>query len=300
MKKILIILLIFSLFIGLLTRLAELHWFFELFTHYVVYYALLGAVLALLSVFKQMWKTALLFTTLAAINLATFAPYLSAAVPSGEPNFTLLSQNFFFRNEAFDEFYDLLDQENPDLFVIHEAGPQWWNVLGNFADEYPYLTITQETGVHGIVMGSRVPGTYEEIPLGTKFGLLFTPDDQTFQILAVHPFAPITGAYAAERNAQFADIVSFVKESTVPTIVVGDFNSTPWSPYFQQLLEESGLSDSRLSFGIVPTWHAHNFLFQLPIDFALVSADILVSDFYSAQKNSADHLPIVLKFKMAY
>src|SRR3989338_6472632 len=206
------------LLLQLFLILGKWWWFFELFTHYSVYYVLTAILLILFALPLRAWKSVLVLVTLLSINLASFAPYLSAfptAQALDEPTLSILSQNFYFTNENF-----------------------------------------------------------EEIPLGSKFGLEFIPNSQNYRVLAVHPFAPITEGYAAERNAQFADIVTYVKSGTLPTLVVGDFNSAPWSPYFQELLEDSDLADARLGFGLVPTWHAHNFLFRLPIDYVLTTPEI--------------------------
>ncbi len=304
MKKFLSLLLAVSLTVESFALLGRFNWFFELFTHYTVYYALIGTALLLITAAIHRWKTALIFAVLISINLATFAPYLSSAkledapegtslpLPTLTPNLSVLSQNFYYTNTNFDEFQTLLSKKDPDIFVIHEAGHQWQNELATFQDEYPFIQITRETGVHGIVVGSKNPGTFQEIPLGTEVGLQFIPEDQSYRLLAVHPYAPVTEAYAEERNEQFADIETYVKSSEIPTLVVGDFNCTPWSPYFQDLLETTGLKDSRLGFGIVPTWHAHNFLFQLPIDFILTTPQIETVFFSSTEKTDSDHLGI--------
>jgi len=293
-------LLISALLIQSFVLLGKTGWFFELFTHYTLYYAVLGTVILLYAIALQRWKSALLFATLISINLATFAPYILTTEPSlplttaTDPTLSILSQNFYYKNTHFEETATQLATYQPDIFIIHEAGPLWGEHLNEFQTTYPYLQITQETGVHGIVMGSKIPGTFQEIPLGTEVGLEFIPSSAepsgpSYRLLAVHPQAPVTPAYATERNAQFSDITTYVNSSPLPTLVVGDFNSTPWSPYFQDLLSDTKLQDTRLGFGIIPTWHAHNFLFQLPIDFVLASSQFQTLDFRSTEKTSSDH-----------
>ncbi len=289
------------LILQLFLILGKTWWFFELFTHYSVYYALITALLILIAIPLKAWKTALVLAVLFSINLASFAPYLQIfpKPAAEEPTLGILSQNFYFTNDNFEEIQFLLDQNDPDIFVIHEAGPQWQNALPKFSADYPTLYLTAETGVNGILVGSKTPGNFEEIPLGGKFGLEFIPDSQNYRVLAVHPFAPLSEGYAAERNAQFTDIVSYVKSSSLPTLVVGDFNSAPWSPSFQELLTNSGLQDTRLGFGLIPTWHAHNFLFQLPIDYVLTNAGFETLSFKRTAKTSADHWGIFAELKLS-
>lgn len=294
-------LLITALCIELFVLLSKSFWFFELFSHYTLYYAVLGSLFAVLALARRHFKTALIWATLVCINIPSFAPYLLTAAPLPTPNtqeLRILSQNFYYKDDDVDAFLAVVHEENPDLILVHEASSLWETAQDKFRNEYPSMALTNETGIHGIFMASKIPGTFEEIPLGNHVGLLFTAEDQRFQVLGVHPNAPLTPAWAADRNAQFAGISAFAQNSTIPLVVAGDFNCTPWSPYFTTLLADSGLRDSRLGFGLAPTWHAHNPLFWLPIDHALVSPDLQVQNFKTTKAIDSDHRGILLDLSL--
>ncbi|MEK9159441.1 MAG: endonuclease/exonuclease/phosphatase family protein [Patescibacteria group bacterium] len=283
-------------FLQLTLFLAKTWWFFELFVHYAHYYALLGTLLALFAINRRHWKLALLFLTFTSIHLGTLSPYLSRSTPSAaKPTLTILSSNFYYTNDDFEELQPILAQENPDLFMIHEAGEQWTQGIELFRADYPYSALSNDLGVQGIAMASRIPGSFTEIPLGSKFGLEFIPEDSSYRVLGVHPAAPLTPAWATERNAQFADLASYVNSSPLPTVIMGDFNSTPWSPYLTELMETAQLSDARVGFGLLPTWHAHNAFFKIPIDHALLSEGWELVDFHRTEPIAADHYPIVVE-----
>lgn len=308
MKAILRILLLLALTLSCLVELfvflGKTWWFFELFTHYSAYYALLASLELLAFLLYKNWRLALLAATLLAINLGTLSPYfhsetaLQAQYAQNTPSEKrILALNFYYENTHFEEFAELLAQENPDIFVIHEAGEQWREGMLLFQEEYPYFYLTQKTGVHGILIASKTPGLFQEIPLGHEVGLLFTPQEGSLHILGVHPLAPITQAYAKERNLQLQDLANYVNGKT-HTLVIGDFNATPWSPYVKELLKETGLIDSRLNRGLIPTWHAHSIVFHLPIDLALLTPDLAVNNFYASKALYSDHLPIVLELSI--
>ncbi len=298
--------------------LGKTWWFFELFTHYPVYYALAFSALTLPCLNQRLWKSVLVLLTLVSINLTTFAPYLekneptTPAQPSNEATpLTVLSSNFLYTNTNFDELSPLLAQENPDIFVIHEANEGWRQAREATLQDYPYQYMTKISGVHGIVVASRIPGSFKEIPVDeseTESFVEFVPSDRSFRLLAVHPNAPLTANLAAGRNVQLEKIADYlsqpdltetaIEQADLPTLVIGDFNCTPFSPYFKDLLAATELRDARLGFGLIPTWHAHNALFQIPIDHALVSQEFEVLDFYTTQKISPDHLPIVIKLEL--
>lgn len=316
--------LFFALFTFLILHiflaLAETWWFFELFTHYALYSLNIGLLCLLASLLLKHWRLALLFTLSLSINLATLAPYLtapsplasaSAEVPASaqitneqEP-FTLLSFNFFYQNDNFEEFATLLKQENPDIFIIHEAGPQWKDGVALFTEDYPYYFLTQATGIHGILIASKTPGAFREIPLGRHSGLEFIPATSLlskldpFPILGVHPSAPISETYAEDRNTELKDIASYA-QNHASTVIIGDFNATPWSPHMRDLIKTSGLRDARLLASnpnhskLEPTWHANNPLFRLPIDHALLTSNLTATDFHTGTALSSDHWPIVV------
>lgn len=300
LKKLLALALVGFVFLQITLFLTKTWWFFELFVHYAHYYALLGTILSLIALNRRHWNYALLFLSFTSIHLGTLSPYLHLAAPSqNNPTLTLLASNFLYTNDKFEELLPILDKESPDLFMIHEAGEQWIEGIELFRADYPYIALSNDLGVQGIAMASRLPGTFTEIPLGSKFGLEFIPEDGSYRVLGVHPAAPLTPEWAEERNAQFADMVSYVNASQVPTVIMGDFNCTPWSPYLIDLMTSAKLRDARVGFGLIPTWHAHNAFFKIPIDHALLSEGWELIDFHRTESIAADHYPIVVELGRA-
>lgn len=298
LTKFLRCLLVGALIIQSFTFLAKTWWFFELFTHYAPYYAVIALFFTLITLVRHEFRSALTWVTLASINLAILSPYLLATTPASATSsqtLKILSQNFFYEDTDVDAFAALVAQENPDIVIVVEASDLWKTALNSFRTDYPYLHLTRTTGIHGIFIASRIAGTFKEVPLGEQTGLVFTPEDQTYQVLAVHPDAPLTAAWAKDRNAQFTEIARLTHTSPVPVLVLGDFNCTPWSPYFTDLLKDSGLKDAGLGYGLTPSWHAHNPLFQISIDHALVSPEIQVQNFKTLPSIDSDHRGILLK-----
>ena len=59
-------------------------------------------------------------------------------------------------------------------------------------------------------------------------------------------------------------------------VMAGDLNVTPWSPHFQSALERGGLVDSRLGFGLQPTWPSFLPGMRIPIDHVLSTPDVTI------------------------
>ena len=89
-------------------------------------------------------------------------------------------------------------------------------------------------------------------------------------------------------------LAQIVAERPGPLVAVGDFNSTAWSPYFSDLLNQTRLHDARLGFGLQPTWPTRQILLRIPIDHALVSEEVTVHDFRAGPDVGSDHFPVIL------
>lgn len=289
--------LVGAFFIELFVLLSKLNWFFELFIHYAHYYVLIGAFFALLTICKRQFYSALLWLVLVSMNLGLLAPYVTTTplVTNQSPSLSIFAQNVYYKTTDPSEFFSTVSELQPDIFIANEANAIWGDTQSEIFNTYPYTAITRKTGVHGIFMGSKTPGTFKEIPLGSEVGLEFIPEGNTYKVLGVHPMAPLSPSWAQERNEQFLDLAVYVKTSTLPVIIVGDFNSTPWSPYFEELLLTAGLADARVGFGLVPTWKANSWLFHLPIDHALVSSEWQVLTFQSHPTKMGDHKGIYVE-----
>jgi endonuclease/exonuclease/phosphatase (EEP) superfamily protein YafD len=143
-------------------------------------------------------------------------------------------------------------------------------------------------------------------------------------IIAVHPPVPASPKMAVENQASFklweTQRASYGKN----LIIVGDFNNTPWTPSFQQLVKQTDLRDSTIGFGLQPTWplflaplgvkskmqNANGLLqqinllftsnlFRIPIDHALVSPNIQILSRSVGPSTGSDHLPLTVRFQIA-
>ena len=67
-------------------------------------------------------------------------------------------------------------------------------------------------------------------------------------MLGIHPLAPTNARRAALRDAQFEFVADWAGKARGPSVVVGDFNATPWSHVFGPLTG-SGFRNSQRGFG---------------------------------------------------
>ena len=72
-------------------------------------------------------------------------------------------------------------------------------------------------------------------------------------LIAAHPVPPVSARVSAGRNRQIAELARLVAAAPGEKIVVGDLNTTSWSPVFADFLAETGLADTPRGRGIQPT-----------------------------------------------
>ena len=123
--------------------------------------------------------------------------------------------------------------------------------------------------------------------------------EQIIRVVGVHTLSPTNRFRLDIRNRQFVEIGDALLAEATPTVVMGDFNCTPWSPFLSDFLKRTGYRDSRQGFGYQPSWPSMYQLLRIPIDHAFVSEDIHVHNRYIGKPPRSDHLPIVFEISTA-
>lgn len=307
---------------GLAVLLAQIYsllgrywWGFELFTHYAVH-IFFAAILVFSTVtgliFLEWKKTArfqllknipilLAMTAVIGVQSWNFLPYMfgNGNSTATGPTLKILSANFLVINSDFETIQKVIAEEKPDIVQIVEADYAWREQKKIFEADYPYIAISEMPGAMGYVLASKFPAEFYPFELAGYQSLEteLTINGSPLRIFTVHTFPPSRADLAEIRNAQFEELAAQV-EQNIPTIAIGDFNSSPWSPFFKDLLAETALRDAALGFGIVNTWHSRIPFLKIPIDHALVSPEIEVLDFYKTQDIGSDHYPIVVTIRL--
>ena len=121
---------------------------------------------------------------------------------------------------------------------------------------------------------------------------------QQIFILGTHPLPPGSADYARRRNRQLKEISVTIRKRAEPAIVIGDLNVTPWSPYFSELLRESGLRNSSPSKSLNGSWPAWMPFGRIPLDHCLVSSNLAVLGKTLGPDVGSDHLPLIVDLQI--
>ncbi|HEY9842584.1 MAG: endonuclease/exonuclease/phosphatase family protein [Candidatus Sericytochromatia bacterium] len=285
---------------SLLPHLAWAHKL-ELASHFRFQFALLCLLLPPIFLGLRQGVPVLLALLLVCWNGWEIAPwYLGDPKPNpglGKP-LKLLMSNMLYTNPDTSRLQALIEQEKPDVVVIEELSWRQVNLMTELAKAYPYQIHDTFQGAFGIGIWSRWPlAEAQQLMLGPVPSLYarLDWDGQPVHLLATHPFPPVDEVAFKERNRQYQAIRELLKSKPGEQILLGDLNITPWSPYYRQLVESTGLYNARRGFGLTPTWPT-NFppLLRIPIDHALLSPSLKVLKWQTGPELGSDHLPILL------
>lgn len=283
--------------------------FFELTVHFRLQYAIGSLIcLILFAVFRRR-KLALLLLICAAFNIAQIIPYYLGSlhrISDGETQkLRLMTANVAMRNDNYAAFRQSVESAAPDILVLQEVAADWDREIQPLRAVYQYSKIVPKQGGAGLAIFSRYPLEsakllFEESSMHPAMRAVINLEGTRLTVLLMHPLTPMRPDKFADRNAQLKEAAALMKSTPEPKILVGDLNTTMWSPYYRDLVEESGLIDARRGRGLFPTFESHLPLFLgIPIDHLLTGETIEVESFDFGAPNGSDHRPLTFELKIA-
>lgn len=289
---------IFSVLVTLPLWFARKHWICDLFTHFRVQYSLALLCAALLLLFSARKKFSLLFLGFMSFQLLGIVPYYFPVASSADgPLFKVVLANVNSTAGDPDQVLRYLQTTEADLVVIQEFSSRWGPLSEALSPTYPYQIKEIREDNFGMALFSKQPLFSEEVLFFSakdipSLSAEIQVGDQRVFVLATHPVPPVSADYTLARNRQLEDIAFFLADTTGPVLLVGDLNTSPWSPVFKDFLKNSGLRNSMKGFGIQPTWPSVLPPLWIPIDHLLYSDPLRVRDRRIGPSVGSDHFPL--------
>ena len=277
----------------------------ELASHFRVQYLLLTGLLLLLFAARRQARWSALALVAAALNLhGLLSPMVPAAVAvtdSGRDAVAVrrLLANLQYSNNAHEAFITLATDEQPDIIVVEEVTRDWAEALAGLGQRYPARLLVPRDSPFGIGILSRWPmPDVEQLDFGHRrypalLARITTPGGP-LSLLAAHPPPPVDDGLFMVRNHQLREAAALLQQLGPRTVLLGDLNTSPWSPLFSELLQTSGMNNARDGFGLLPTWPSYFPPAMIPIDHCLVSPDTRVRAIKTGPRIGSDHLPLII------
>jgi endonuclease/exonuclease/phosphatase (EEP) superfamily protein YafD len=302
-----------------LSLLARFHSVFELFSHFTIQYAVGGFILAaLLLLMHQYWLAGLcafvMLFSIAETRWLMHDPLLFTR-PAAETNFTVMQYNKLFRNDHFPQMRRWFEQNAAaiDVLIVQESGVRTIEELEQFKDFFPnQYPADKKDRFNDVSILSRYPFEVTKIPLSDRPDVSwFTaaasrieikkPGVQPIIIYSFHTQVPLGPTYSSHRNGTLRGLANAVKnEKSELVIASGDWNITPYSPYFGDFLKTSGLNYQNYRLLPETTWASH-FLFpflKIPIDHVLYNDRLTLTDIKRGPAMGSDHHSLIASFNV--
>ena len=299
---------LFSAVYAAFCSFAKWYWLPDLAVNFRVQVAMLTGFFFILCLISR--KFLLVTCSLFALIVNT-APLLNYAMPKTLTPVGLIGRGFSLRimsvnvlteNERYDRFVELVKRRDPDIIAVLEVNQIWGSELAELVDGYPHQKIFPREDNFGIGILSKFPFSDFKLIDGLENGpplihCKLSVNEAPYELIAVHPIPPLSPKYFKQRNRQ---LISAAKLFEQPhgRIMLGDFNMTPWSPAFKEILAAGDLKDSSKNRSIFSTWYpAGQSLVGLKIDHILVSSDFNVGDFRVSKDFGSDHRAVLVEFR---
>lgn len=186
-----------------------------------------------------------------------------------------------------------------DVVVLQEATYTLSEQVKALQDEYPYQLHEPRHHAFGMIVLSRHQFiAAEKIDVGGTFAFKFSIEKYQgtpVTIYALHAMVP----FNMMRDLQLKSTAHHIADDNASRIIfMGDWNITPFSPKFDEILRISKLQHRDTSLYPVTTWPSFFALpiLQIPIDQILFSPALKLVNKERGPVMGSDHYPLIATF----
>ncbi len=276
-------------------------WACELLVNFRTHYALLLALALVVGAAFRHWRIA----GVAAMGLAlSLWPMYGAFFGSGPPPSTnaravrVAAFNVHIANHNLPGIAAYLESHAVDVAVLQELSPANADKLAALLPRLPHRYLAENQDIWGVVILSRwpliapQPATQGSKPFGARADVDL--GDRKFRLYGAHLNWPVTPANVRVRNAQLQALGRELSTCPHACVVVGDFNVTPWSSHFRDVLQTPGVHDCAAGRGLLGTWSSSlPALLRIRIDQCLVAGAVSVADLRIGESVGSDHFATI-------
>ncbi|PQO31370.1 hypothetical protein C5Y96_13600 [Blastopirellula marina] len=272
----------------LLTGFARIYWVWDLLANLRVQQVLVAVVLMAICAIYRRWVWLTIPLACFLVHAPWFLPGLERV--GGSPDvrqvISVTVCNVLTSNRNFDAaMKDILSAE-PDVLVVLEIDSAWAAEIEAATNaDYAYRVVhPDDYGNFGIGLYSRYPIQHSQsFRLNEGIDSIEAVVDvkgAPYRIIGTHPLPPTGNRNFRSRNEHLRMLADRVQHPQpdyqgLPTIVMGDFNLTPWSPFFRDFERASGLRRAEHFANVTPTWYVQPiFPLGLSLDHIFISDDL--------------------------
>lgn len=289
--------------------------------HFALQILVGAAMLAVLALGLRRWRWLGLVLAIALLQLWIIHPYwpsfAATEVTRAANTFKVVSLNVLYRNDDYESTRRYLAESGADVIGLVEVTEDWKRELASLASLYPYRVdcIGEKQRCEEMLLSkhpflkSGAGLVARDLPV-VAWAEIARPDGTgpPVTVAVTHLAWPFLGARPAatpaDRNQplhpdqvphlaqgeQAENLLLGLRGFGHDLILMGDFNSAPWSRMQQHLRAETDLDNQGF---LAPSWPAWGPAFiRLPIDHILTRGAVRLTSLIPGPNIGSDHLPV--------
>ncbi len=276
-------------------------WVLDLFAHFRIQYAAVLTACGLALLLQRRLRSAAAVLVLAAamaVSVVGYTGWPSQQAQAATGGFRFVTFNRYFHNNNFVAIGEWLEGSGADVIALQEVDSLWAvRQLAAVLPQYPHVYAEPDAEVD-VAIFSRWPirsGEMVELtPRGEQVAkTVIDWKGQPITLIGVHLHWPMGAENSRLRDAELRELAALAREIPGPLLIGGDFNITPWSPVFREVLADSGLADCARGQGLVASWPSWLPPARIRIDHCLASDHWRVTKLTAGASLGSDHLAMV-------
>lgn len=300
------------IFAVIMSFFARWHWMTDIFSHFVLQYLIGAVILGVAFAALRQWKMAAVMIAIILISMIELRPqfYKPAISQTADPQFTILQYNRLFTERSHDDLKAFLQSISADVVVLQEASASLAEMSATLKDLYPYQIHADRPHPFGMVILSKnkfskmestpiLDHAYANFIIRTE---ITNPHSAApITLYALHAVPPVGSDLWRQRNFELKLVAERIAADNSSYIIFsGDWNITPYSPFFRDLLKKTKLNASHPGILPQPTWPSGHMIpaLQIPIDHTLYSDSIAQITSRTFPAMGSDHYPTLSTFSL--
>ena len=277
----------------------------EITTHFRPQLAAAAVVFALLFALGGRFLAILPAVGLLAFHIIPLVPHLfpsaRASTCAAGHDFKVMTLNLHHRHADIPAALGMIRSERPDVVLLTEFRPQDVPAFAALNDVLPHRVGPTGPGAFDVMLLSRFRVEAEQI-LFPAPGVTYLPVMEArlcpagapcFSVIGLHAARPIGAESRWQKHHLDLAAERAARTWGGRVVVMGDLNTTPWSPAFRELLDTGRLRDAGNGSALGTTWLSRNPLFGLTIDHILTGQRIVSRDRRVGPDVGSDHFPVI-------
>lgn len=257
------------------------------------------------------WSVALLMLAVLAVQARDIWRYTPLSRKEmrrgkrGDPSkeVVCLAMNVLMENSDHAAVAAEIARVDPDVLFLMETDAVWTAAMEPSLAGYSFV-LREPLGQHyGLIFATRlhvraarvVYLSVEDTP--SVFAEMEAPDGSAFRFVGLHPKPPVPGEDTVGRDAEMAYAARYARETEMPVVTMGDFNTPAWSQIAHRFKRVGGYLDPRVGRGPMPSFDASRWWLRFPIDQFYATEEVVLLGFQRGRYVGSDHFPMIARVR---